>query len=79
MKAFWEKVKTFFGKVARKMAEFFENENGGFSSRRLGGIGMIAVSAVLAFRGADPTIVLAYLGAGSTLIGITTADNRLPQ
>lgn len=75
MKEFWEKVKAFFA----KMAEFFENENGGMSSRRLFGGGLIVVSVVLAFQRASDAVVLALLGAGTTLIGLTTADTKLPQ
>lgn len=75
MKAFWEKIKALLAKIA----EFFENENGGMSSRRLFGGSLIIVAAVLAFQHASDAIVLAFLTAGTTLLGLTTADNRLPQ
>jgi hypothetical protein len=74
MKAFWTKVKAFFAKVA----EFLQNENGGMSSRRFFGSALVIFSAVLAWRQDPPAIVLAFLGAGTALLGLTTADARLP-
>ena len=79
MKAFWQKVVAWVKKVVGKAAEFFENENGGMSSRRLFGGGLIVVSVVLAFQHSPTEIVLAFLGTGTTLIGLTTADAKLPQ
>jgi len=76
---FWQKVKAFFERVIKKLAEFVENQDGGFSSRRLFGGGLIVVAAVLAFRGADNAVVLSFLGAGSTLLGLTTFDAKIPQ
>ncbi len=75
MKAFWQKVKDFFAKIA----EAFENENGGLSSRRVFGSALIVFSAMLAWRGDPPAVCLAYLGAGTTLLGLTTADQRFPD
>lgn len=75
MKALWGKVKAFFAKVA----EFFQNENGGMSSRRLFGAALVIVAALLAFQRASDAIVLGFLTAGTALLGLTTADNRLPQ
>lgn len=74
MKAFWAKVWT----AIKKAAEFFENQDGGMSSRRLGGIALIVVAAVLAFRSTDNAVVLAFLGTGTTLLGLTTVDPKLP-
>lgn len=74
MKAFWAKVKAFFAKIA----EFLENENGGMSSRRLFGAALVIFSAYLAVRQDPPAVVLQFLGAGTLLLGLTTADNRLP-
>lgn len=76
MKAFFAAVGAWVKRMVGKAAEFFENENGGMSSRRLFGGGLIVVSVLLAFRGADNAIVLAFLGTGTTLIGLTTADPR---
>jgi hypothetical protein len=75
MKAFWLKVVAFI----KKVAEFFENQDGGFSSRRLFGGALIVVAAVLAFQKADNAIVLSFLTAGSALLGLTTFDAKLPQ
>jgi hypothetical protein len=68
----WAAVKAFFA----KLAEFLENPDGGFSSRRLGGVALITVSVVLAFKGAATEVVLSFLGTGATLIGLTTNDNK---
>ena len=76
MKAFFAKVWALVKMVAGKIAEFFENENGGMSSRRLFGGGLIVVSIVLAFQQSPTEIVLAFLGTGTTLIGLTTADKK---
>ena len=75
MKAFWEKVKAAFAKIA----EFLENENGGMSSRRLFGSVLVIVSVVAMFMNKPTEIVMALLGTGTLLLGLTTADNRLPQ
>lgn len=76
MKAFFEKAIAWIKKAISKVAEFFENENGGMSSRRLFGGGLIVVSVVLAFQKQPMEIVLAFLGTGTTLLGLTTADAR---
>lgn len=76
MKAFFAKVWEWIKKAFAKVAEFFENENGGMSSRRLFGGGLVVVSVVLAFQKQPTEIVLAFLGTGTTLIGLTTADSR---
>lgn len=78
MKAFFVRVGAWIRKVFGKLAEFLENENGGMSSRRLGGIALIVVSIILAFRAVDNAVVLAFLGTGTALLGLTTADKKLP-
>lgn len=67
-------------KVLAKLAEFLQNENGGMSSRRLFGFILIGWACFLSVRPvSDNAMVLSFLTAGSSLLGLTTADSRLPQ
>ena len=76
MKAFFLKVYAKVKAVLAKLFEFFENQDGGFSSRRLAGLALVVVGIVGWFMDKSETICSVLMGMGAALLGLTTTDNR---
>jgi hypothetical protein len=63
-------MKQFFAKIA----EFFQNPDGSYSSRRLFGAALIVCGVVGWFLRLSDTVSTIVIGFGGILLGITTAD-----
>jgi hypothetical protein len=62
-----------------KILEFWQNPDGSFSSRRLFGTLLIIGGVVGYFIKLDAAATGIVLGLGATLLGLTTADPKIPQ
>lgn len=66
-------------KFLAKIAEVFQNVDGGTSARRVVGIACVTVAIIGFFTKRETELVLSFLGTGNALIGLTTFDPHPPE